>query len=84
MSLASDLRWLLSEGHVIEFNDGSLDLPRSKAKSSTASAGAPATEPGEVQTENVVAAVVSTAEPEKQAIAAVSASATDEVEIGGS
>lgn len=30
--LASDLRWLISEGHVIEFNDGSLDLPRVKTK----------------------------------------------------
>jgi hypothetical protein len=30
--LASDLRWLISAGHVIEFNDGSLDLPRAKAK----------------------------------------------------
>ena len=32
MGLASDLRWLVSEGYVIEFNDGSLDLPRVKAK----------------------------------------------------
>ena len=32
MSLASDLRWLINEGYVIEFNDGSLDLPRAKAK----------------------------------------------------
>ena len=30
LSLASDLRWLINEGHVIEFNDGSLDLPRMK------------------------------------------------------
>ena len=30
MTLASDLHWLISEGYVIEFNDGSLDLPRSK------------------------------------------------------
>jgi hypothetical protein len=30
--LASDLRWLINEGYVIEFNDGSLDLPRGKAK----------------------------------------------------
>lgn len=30
LALASDLRWLISEGHVIEFNDGSLDLPRVK------------------------------------------------------
>lgn len=29
-TLASDLRWLISEGYVIEFNDGSLDLPRTK------------------------------------------------------
>jgi hypothetical protein len=30
MTLASDLRWLVSEGYVIEFNDGSLDLPKTK------------------------------------------------------
>ena len=29
-TLVTDLRWLVSEGYVIEFNDGSLDLPRSK------------------------------------------------------
>ena len=29
-ALASDLLWLISEGYVIEFNDGSLDLPRVK------------------------------------------------------
>jgi len=32
MALASDLHWLISAGHVIEFNDGSLDLPRAKVK----------------------------------------------------
>ena len=32
LALVSDLRWLINEGYVIEFNDGSLDLPRSKAK----------------------------------------------------
>ena len=31
-ALASDLRWLINEGYVIEFNDGSLDLPRTKTK----------------------------------------------------
>jgi len=31
LALASDLRWLINEGYVIEFNDGSLDLPRPKA-----------------------------------------------------
>jgi len=33
LALASDLRWLIREGYVIEFNDGSLDLPRTKIKS---------------------------------------------------
>jgi len=32
LSLASDLHWMIREGHIIEFNDGSLDLPRVKAK----------------------------------------------------
>jgi hypothetical protein len=32
MALAADLRWLINEGYVIEFNDGSLDLPRTKPK----------------------------------------------------
>jgi hypothetical protein len=31
LALASDLHWLISEGHVIEFNDGALDLPRIKS-----------------------------------------------------
>jgi hypothetical protein len=33
LGFASDLRWLVSEGYIIEFNDGSLDLPRVKTKS---------------------------------------------------
>jgi hypothetical protein len=32
LALVSDLRWLINEGYVIEFNDGSLDLPRGKAR----------------------------------------------------
>jgi hypothetical protein len=32
LAFAADLRWLIDEGYVIEFNDGSLDLPRSKSK----------------------------------------------------
>ncbi len=31
MTLANDLHWLVREGYVIEFNDGTLDLPRAKA-----------------------------------------------------
>src|SRR5213080_3039198 len=30
LALASDLHWMIREGHIIEFNDGSLDLPRAK------------------------------------------------------
>jgi hypothetical protein len=30
MTLANDLHWLIHEGYVIEFNDGTLDLPRAK------------------------------------------------------
>jgi hypothetical protein len=30
LCVASDLRWLIDEGYVIEFNDGSLDLPRAR------------------------------------------------------
>jgi hypothetical protein len=37
LALASDLRWLINEGYVIEFNDGSLDLPRAKASAQESS-----------------------------------------------
>jgi hypothetical protein len=42
MTLASDLHWLIREGYVIEFNDGSLDLPRTKPPVAPATDGAPA------------------------------------------
>jgi hypothetical protein len=32
LALASDLRWLINEGYLIEFNDGSLDRPRIRSK----------------------------------------------------
>ncbi len=46
LALASDLHWLIGEGHVIEFNDGLLDLARAKTappkkKEKTASAPRP-------------------------------------------
>ncbi len=54
MTLASDLHWLIREGYVIEFNDGSLDLPRAKPPLAPAADGtsagtseAKATEPNE-------------------------------------
>jgi hypothetical protein len=91
MALASDLLWLISAGHVIEFNDGSLDLPRAKTKpkqkeetdSSVVAAVSAVSEPPEApkKVEDVVAAVVPTAEPDEQALG-TSASTTEE--IGGS
>ncbi|PYK66918.1 MAG: hypothetical protein DME45_11385 [Verrucomicrobia bacterium] len=41
LSLASDLHWMIREGHVIEFNEGSLDLPRAKPPKKEAGEGAP-------------------------------------------
>ena len=50
LAFASDLRWLINEGFVIEFNDGSLDLPRGKTKPRDSVApDAPAAEPIETQ-----------------------------------
>ena len=39
LALASDLRWLINEGYLIEFNDGSLDLPRMKIKAAATCRG---------------------------------------------
>src|SRR5207244_3654048 len=71
MALASDLRWLVTEGYVIEFNDGSLDLPRAKAKPAVAAAVSAANESDEVE-----AVLVSSTESNKQAYAAADASTT--------
>lgn len=38
LTLAADLKWLISEGYVIEFNDGSIDLPRAKQPETKAAA----------------------------------------------
>ncbi len=88
MALASDLRWLINEGYVIEFNDGSLDLPRAKAKAKeTAEAVEPATESEEVvaaaneSPKDVVAVLVSSTEVNKQALG-TSASTTGDAEVG--
>ena len=60
LALASDLLWLISSGHVIEFNDGSLDLPRAKVKKETADAAE--------QKEDVVAAAVAGAGKKDSAV----------------
>src|SRR5215471_18798366 len=43
LALASDLRWLISEGYLIEFNDGSLDRPRMRSKQEPVAPSAGAT-----------------------------------------
>lgn len=76
LALASDLRWLIDEGYLIEFNDGSLDLPRGKAKPQE---GAVAVEPAPTLSNG------STAEPTEPALAAVGEPPIpSELEIGGS
>jgi hypothetical protein len=76
LALASDLRWLINEGYLIEFNDGSLDFPRGKAKPQerpTAAEPAPTLSNG------------STDEPMEPAFTAVVAPPEpSELELGGS
>lgn len=77
LAIASDLRWLINEGYVIEFNDGSLDLPRGKAKPQESAA--PAAEPAATLSNG------STAEPMEEALGDASvAIIPSELEIGGS
>jgi hypothetical protein len=76
LALASDLRWLINEGYLIEFNDGSLDLPRGKAKPQEVVA---AVEPAPSLSSG------SAGEPMEQTLAAVSEGPEpSELEIGGS
>ena len=50
LALASDLHWLISEGYVIEFNDGTLDLLRARTtKPVQETQTRPANEPNESQ-----------------------------------
>ena len=53
LALASDLHWMIREGHIIEFNDGSLDLPRARP---------PKKEAGEVATDLPPVTAAATAE----------------------
>ncbi len=72
IALASDLRWLISEGYVIEFNDGSLDLPRAKVK------------PQIPSVEAAVSAAEESTSTQSETPAAETAASTEEAEIGGS
>jgi hypothetical protein len=61
MTLANDLHWLIREGYVIEFNDGSLDLPRAKAPAAAAEGKAGEEKP--VSEEKAEASAASEPEP---------------------
>ncbi len=76
LSLVSDLHWMIREGHVIEFNDGSLDLPRAKqpkkeglevsaapSEATVADVAQPAATGGEALDSSVEAAAPSGIEP---------------------
>jgi hypothetical protein len=52
LALASDLKWLIDGGHVIEFNDGSLDLPRAKKAAAAAVAAAEEESHGQAEAES--------------------------------
>ncbi len=54
MTLVNDLHWQVREGYVVEFNDGSLDLPRAKAQQPE-KAGQPEEKPAEEKTAEVAA-----------------------------
>jgi hypothetical protein len=75
LALASDLHWLVGEGYVIEFNDGSLDLPRTKAKAKPAVEAAAAPTAGD--------GPIATATDEKELVGLTESRITEEAEIGG-
>jgi hypothetical protein len=87
LTLAADLHWLVSEGHVIEFNDGSLDLPRVKVKQpqkENVAAAVPAADaPTEVPPSEQVGSTESRATDNEPALAEASTTPV-EAEIGGS
>src|SRR5437763_14717191 len=70
LALASDLLWLINSGYVIEFNDGSLDLPRAKTK------------PKEKEESPVEAGVSPAKEKENAESAASAAEKEERVEAG--
>ena len=62
-TLATDLRWLIETGRVIEFSDGRLELPVSPAKSEPPKAEAPAVKPTRETSPEAVVEVVPEPEP---------------------
>ncbi len=71
-ALAADLHWLIQAGHVIEFHDGTFDLPLPPKEAAREAAAGEAAEPTTAGEEVVQAAVEATPE----AVEAVEATAT--------
>jgi hypothetical protein len=71
MTLANELHWLIHEGYVIEFNDGTLDLPRAKVPAATVqekpAATVPSVPPAEEAAEIEVVPISSILEDESKA-----------------
>ncbi len=79
LGLASNLHWLIREGHVIEFNDGTLDLPRAKAPAPTPTASArPVATPPPAPSPNESTERDETMTPTAETVAPVEAPATPE------
>ena len=78
LALASDLRWLVSEGYVIEFNDGSLDLPRVKIKATEEKV------PDSVEPAGAKEEAAPPANNETEVVSSPESRPTEEEEIGGS
>jgi hypothetical protein len=83
LALASDLRWLIGEGYVIEFNDGSLDLPRVKPKAAVEAAVSAAENSAAAASDNE-GELVGSRLRSASARQATESRLTDEAEIGGS
>lgn len=93
LSLASDLHWLVSEGYVIEFNDGSLDLPRTKpakekvvpaAESTEANIPAPAATTTPSDKVGAIDSIARESESDSDPFSEPPQPSSEQAEIGGS
>ncbi|CAN5286014.1 hypothetical protein BH20VER2_BH20VER2_16020 [soil metagenome] len=78
LSLASDLRWLASEGYIIEFNDGTLDLPRPKPAAAQREAKQKGVTTGAAASGGAAAEATTASAASDDAVAAEPAAATEE------
>jgi hypothetical protein len=84
LSLGSDLRWLISEGYLIEFNDGTLDLPRAKPPGGAGLEAKQAPKSAAVAAESEQAnAIAGATETEPTSAAETPTAMTDGMSVGG-